>query len=143
MRKRKLFRSPHSGRTLCKVRTLRRGPDEDRRGKPTSENIGDKETFGYEALCGACIADEQRAELEAEALEPPESKLGLAEKHRDALRSFVETVFTDPQMILQVNDLDNRVRSSERQNKNVMWGIVRVLVVAVIALAALLATIGA
>jgi hypothetical protein len=45
-----------------------------------------------------------------------EEKLGLAELHRDALKSFIETIFTDPQKILQVKDLDNRVRKLEKQN---------------------------
>jgi hypothetical protein len=49
-----------------------------------------------------------------------EDKLGLAELQRDALKSFIETVFTDPQKILQVQDLDNRVRSLEKQT-NRLW----------------------
>jgi len=86
------------------------------------------------AICFGCQEKEEREQQETEILELLESKLGLAEKHRDALRSFIETVFTDPQKILKVQDLDNRVRSLETQN-NVMWGIVGVLVAAVIALA--------
>jgi len=83
-----------------------------------------------EPVCDTCI----EANRDAEIVAILEGKLGLSEKDRDALRSFIETVFTDPAKILQVKDLDNRVRSLERQN-NIMWGLVGVLVAAVIALA--------
>lgn len=87
-------------------------------------------------VCYSCIDAAENAEV----VSVLESKLGLGERDRDALRSFIETVFTDPQKILQVKDLDNRVRSLERQN-NIMWGIVGVLVAAVIALTALLVSV--
>lgn len=89
-----------------------------------------------QAVCESCI----EAEKDARVVALLESKLGLSEKDRDALRSFIETVFTDPAKILQVKDLDNRVRSLERQNV-IMWGIVGVLVAAVIALTALLVSV--
>ena len=70
-----------------------------------------------------------------------EDKLGLAELHRDALESFIETIFTDPQKILQVQDLDNRVRSLEKQT-NRLWiavgiagGLLAVLIPSVAAMA--------
>ncbi len=109
-------------------------------GQQVEENVLDHDTFGHEPLCDSCIADDREAEFEEEVIELLEGKLGLAEKHRDALRSFIETLFTDPQKILQVKDLDNRVNSLERQN-NIMWGIVGVLVAAVIALATLLVSV--
>jgi type IV secretory pathway component VirB8 len=70
-----------------------------------------------------------------------EDKLGLAELHRDALDSFIETIFTDPQKILQVQDLDNRVRNLEKQT-NRLWiavgiagGLLAVLITSVAAMA--------
>lgn len=91
-------------------------------------------------VCFLCLGREERERQETEVLELLESKLGLAEKDREALRLFIETIFTDPAKILQVQDVDNRVRSLERQNV-IMWGIVGVLVAAVIALTALLVSL--
>lgn len=61
-----------------------------------------------------------------------EEKLGLAEKHREALRSFIETIFTDPKKIVQLADLDNRVKGLERQN-TIMWAVIGGLVIALLA----------
>jgi hypothetical protein len=74
-----------------------------------------------------------------------ESKLGLAEWDRDALRSFIETVFTDLKKILQVQDLDNRMRELEKQNGRswtavqLAYGLLAVLITAVLAIAVALA----
>jgi hypothetical protein len=75
-----------------------------------------------------------------------EDKLGLAKLHRDALKSFIETIFTDPQKILQVQDLDNRVLSLEKQ-ANRLWiavgiarGLLALLITSVVAMALALAS---
>jgi hypothetical protein len=60
-------------------------------------------------------------------------------------RSFIETVFTDPKKILQVQDLDNRVRELEKQNGRfwtavqLAYGLLAVLITAVLAIAVALA----
>ncbi|MDP8953305.1 MAG: hypothetical protein M3N18_13935 [Actinomycetota bacterium] len=92
-------------------------------------------------VCFTCQEKEEREDLESEVLELLESKLGLAEKHRDALRSFIETVFTDPAKILQVKDLDNRVRDLEKQNTRlwtalgIAFGLVAISIAGVVAIA--------
>jgi hypothetical protein len=94
-----------------------------------------------EVVCDDC----QRAAL-SDALEEElslvlESKLGLTELHRDALKSFIETIFTDPQKDLLAQDLDNRVRSLEKQIRRlwiavgIVGGLLAVLIISVVALA--------
>jgi hypothetical protein len=112
-------------------------PNRDSWGLPRREDPEDD----LEVVCDDC----QRAALseapEEEILLVLEDKLGLAEPHRDALRSFIETIFTDPQKILLVQDLDNRVRSLEKQTHR-LWialgiagGLLAVLITLVVALA--------
>lgn len=88
--------------------------------------------------CEQC-RDESFAEaLEADILDTLERKLGLTEKDRDALREFIQTVFTDPKKILKVQELDNRVAGLEKQISN-LWTAVAVsvaLVSAAVAIAA-------
>jgi hypothetical protein len=76
-----------------------------------------------EAVCEDCLKMALGEALEADLLNLLEAKLGLAERHRDALRSFIETIFTEPKKILQLQDLDNRVRSLQTQ-VNVLWAAV-------------------
>jgi len=74
------------------------------------------------------------------SVEPAErgNKLGLAELHREALESFIET---NPQKIPQMQNLDNRVVSVEKQINSV-WiavgiagGLLAVLITSVVAIA--------
>src|SRR5918994_5049692 len=81
-------------------------PNKDAYGIP----IHDDPEEDREIVCKECLFAGLNEALEGEMLRVLESKLGLAERDRDALRSFIETVFTDPKKILQVKDLDNRVR---------------------------------
>ena len=96
-------------------------------------------------MCRDCHSAALSEALEEEMLLVLESKLGLAERDRDALRSFIETVFTDPKKILQVQDLDNRVRELEKQNGRfwtavqLAYGLLAVLITAVLAIAVALA----
>jgi hypothetical protein len=76
-----------------------------------------------EAVCRDCLGEQLGEALEEDLLNLLEDRLGLAERHRDALKSFIETIFTDPQKILQLQDLDNRVRSLQTQ-VNVLWAAV-------------------
>lgn len=99
-----------------------------------------------QAVCFGCQEKEEREQQETEVLELLESKLGLAERHRDALRSFIETVFTDPQKILRVQDLDNRVGELEKQNGR-LWvalgitaGLVAISIAGVVGIALALAS---
>jgi len=43
-----------------------------------------------------------------------ERKLGLSEKDRNALKTFIETIFTDPEKILKLERLNSRVENLER-----------------------------
>ena len=70
----------------------------------------------------------------------------MAEKHRDALKLFIETIFTDPQKILQMQDLNNRVSDLEKQTGR-LWvalgiaaGLVAISIAAVVAIALALAS---
>jgi hypothetical protein len=102
-------------------------------GEPMHQDPEDE----HEAVCEDCLRKGLGEALEADFLFLIESKLGLEERHRDALRSFIETIFTDPQKILQVKDLDNRVRHLESQTK-LLWTVyVGAILVLLVALAAL------
>jgi hypothetical protein len=129
---------------LC-VRCERRyteDPNKDAWGIPMHEDPEDD----LEVVCKDCRSAALSEALEEEMLLVLEEKLGLAELHRDALKSFIETIFTDPQKILQVKDLDNRVRELEKQNGR-LWaalgiegGLLAALLAAVVAIALALAS---
>ena len=106
---------------IC-VRCKRRyteDPNRDSVGEPMHEDPEDD----LEVVCRDCRSAALSEALQGEMLLVLEDKLGLAEQHRDALKSFIETIFTDPKKILQVQDLDNRVRSLQTQ-VNVMWAAI-------------------
>jgi hypothetical protein len=116
-------------------------PNKDAYGIPIHDDPEDD----LEIVCRECQSAALSAALEGEMLRVLESKLGLAERDRDALRSFIETVFTDPKKILQVQDLDNRVRELEKQNERywtllqIAYGLLAVLIAAFIGIALALA----
>jgi hypothetical protein len=92
-------------------------------------------------VCDDCQSAALSETLQEEMLLVLEDKLGLAELHREALESFIETIFTDPQKIPQVQNLDNRVVSVEKQINSV-WiavgiagGLLAVLITSVVAIA--------
>lgn len=66
-------------------------------------------------VCQECSLKDIQEAFESDTLALIEEKLGLSEKDRGALKSFIETVFTDPKKILKVQELDNRVEGLERQ----------------------------
>jgi hypothetical protein len=109
-------------------------PNKDAYGIPIHDDPEDD----LEIVCRECQSAALSAALEGEML-------GLAERDRDALRSFIETVFTDPKKILQVQDLDNRVRELEKQNERywtllqIAYGLLAVLIAAFIGIALALA----
>ena len=112
-------------------------PNRDSWGLPRHEDQEDD----LEVVCHGCQSVAHIEALEEEMLPVLEDKLGLAELHRDTLKSFIEIIFTDPQKILQVQDLDNRVRSLEKQT-NRLWiavgiggGLLAVLITSVVAIA--------
>jgi len=99
-----------------------------------------------EVVCDDCGAEALNKALEEQMLLVLEDKLGLAERHRDALRSFIETIFTDPQKILQMEDLNNRVSDLEKQTGR-LWvalgiaaGLVAISIAGVVAIALALAS---
>jgi hypothetical protein len=126
---------------LC-VRCERRyteDPNKDAYGLPMNDDPEDD----LEVVCRDCRSAALSEALEGEMLRVLESKLGLAERDRDALRSFIETIFTDPKKILQVKDLDNRVRELEKQT-NLLWMVyVSAILALLIALAALVVSVAA
>jgi hypothetical protein len=92
-------------------------------------------------VCDDCQSAALSETLQEEMLLVLEDKLGLAELHREALESFIETHFTDPQKIPQMQNLDNRVVSVEKQTNSV-WiavgiagGLLAVLITSVVAIA--------
>ena len=128
---------------IC-VRCKRRyteDPNRDSVGEPMHEDPEDD----LEVVCDDCQSAALSEALQEEMLFVLEEKLGLAEVHRDALKSFIETIFTDPQKILRVQDLDNRVRELEKQNGRfwtllqLAYGLLAVLITAVLAIAVALA----
>ena len=72
-------------------------------------------------LCNHCLEEDFNHVLEEEIVATLESKLGLAERHRDALRAFIETIFTDPEKILKPERLSNRVEGLEKDLSIWKW----------------------
>lgn len=104
------------------------------------------ELFGDEPFCDQCIMEDQAQELEGDVLALLETKPGLGEEDRLALKSVVQTIFTDPAKILRVERTENRVSALEGQIKT-FWvvlgiaaGLIAVLIAAVIAIALALAS---
>jgi hypothetical protein len=94
-----------------------------------------------EPVCSECQAEDLGRALEEDILLLLERKLGLAERHRDALKLFIETIFTDPQKILQMQDLNNRVRELEKQT-NLLWMVyVSAILALLVALASLVVSV--
>jgi hypothetical protein len=112
-------------------------PNRDCWGFPRHEDPEDD----IEVVCDDCQSAALSEALEEEMSLVLEDKLGLAELHRDTLKSFIETIFTDPQKILQVQHLDNRVRCLEKQT-NRLWiavgiegGLLAALITSVVTMA--------
>jgi nucleoside-triphosphatase THEP1 len=82
-----------------------------------------------EAVCWQCRSEAFGQALRADMVQIIDETLGLGETDRRAIRSFIETIFTDPKKILQVRDLDNRVRYLEKQN-NIMWTVIGGVIIA-------------
>lgn len=72
-------------------------------------------------LCRHCVKEDLGRALEEEIVTTLERKLGLAERHRDALRAFIETIFTDPKKILKLEQLSNRVSGLEKDLSIWKW----------------------
>jgi hypothetical protein len=103
---------------IC-VRCKRRytdDPNRDSVGEPMHEDPEDD----LEVVCDDCREIAFGAALREDVVEILDETLGLGEVDRNAIRAFIETIFTDPKKILQVQDLDNRVRELEKQN-NRLW----------------------
>jgi hypothetical protein len=128
---------------IC-VRCKRRyteDPNRDSVGEPMHEDPEDD----LEVVCDDCRKAAFGAALREDVVEILDETLGLGQVDRRAIRAFIETVFTDPQKILQVQDLDNRVRELEKQNGRfwtavqLAYGLLAVLITAVLAIAVALA----
>jgi hypothetical protein len=72
-------------------------------------------------LCQHCMKEDLGRALEDDTLATLERKLGLAERHRDALRAFIEMIFTDPEKILKLERLSNRVSGLEKDLSIWKW----------------------
>jgi hypothetical protein len=112
-------------------------PNRDAVGKPMHQDPEDDD----EVVCEDCLRKGLGEALEADLLYVLEDKLGLAEKHRDALKLFIETIFTDPQKILQMQDLNNRVRELEKQTDRLWTVYVGAILALLVALAALVISV--
>jgi hypothetical protein len=119
---------------------LTEDPVRDIYGLPMSDHLF-KSDEEREPVCSTCQSEALGRALEEDILSLLEDKLGLAEKHRDGLRLFIETIFTDPQKILQMQDLNNRVRQLEKQT-NLLWMVyVSAILALLIALASLVVSV--
>ena len=112
-------------------------PNRDAVGNPMHQNPEDD----HEPRCNDCAEEAFAEAFEKDLLDFFEDKLGLAEKHRDALKLFIETIFTDPQKILQMEDLNKRVSDLEKQIGR-LWvalgiaaGLVAISIAGVVAIA--------
>jgi len=116
-------------------------PNRDSVGEPMHEDPEDD----LEVVCDDCSEAALGAALREDVVEILDETLGLGEVDRRAIRAFIETIFTDPKKVLQVKDLDNRVRELEKQN-NRLWiavgiegGLLGVLIAGFIGIALALA----
>ncbi len=98
------------------------------------------------AVCMQCRMDALDETLREVTVRTIEETLGLGEIDRSAIKAFIETVFTDPAKILQVQDLHNRVGELEKQNGR-LWlalgicaGLVAISIAAIVAVALALAS---
>jgi hypothetical protein len=112
-------------------------PNRDIAGKPMNENPEDDR----EAVCMTCLREGVSAALREEVVEIIDETLGLGEVDRKAIRAFIETIFTDPQKILQVQDLHNRVRELEKQTNYLWMAFMGAILALLIALAALVVSV--
>lgn len=87
-------------------------PTRDISGGPMPDHMLDERD--HNPLCRQCLHEDLDKALEAGILETLESKLGLSEENRDALKAFIETVFTDPEKILKLELLNSRVSELEK-----------------------------
>ncbi len=109
-------------------------PNRDPAGEPMHEHPEDD----VEAVCMPCLEAALDEALRAGMVETIEATLGLGETDRQAIKAFIETIFTDPRKILRVQDLDNRVRHLEEQNKLLWTVLIGAIIVMLIALLAAL-----
>lgn len=103
---------------LCKRCEERYTEDHERggTGRPVIRSPWEEEEENpYFSFCEQCIGESFGEAFEHDVLSTIEKKLGLTEKDRDALKGFIQTIFTDPKKILKVQELDNRVAGLEKQ----------------------------
>jgi hypothetical protein len=111
-------------------------------GEPIANHFFESEE-ARKPVCDECRSEAFGEALQETMMEVLEEKLGLAEKDRDALRTFIQTIFTDPEKILKLERVNNRLESLEREVSTWKWvsGItagvaISALILAVTALAA-------
>ena len=71
--------------------------------------------------CQHCMKEDFGRALEEDIVATFERELGLAERHRDALRALIEAIFTDPEKILKLEQLSTRVSCLERDLSIWKW----------------------
>jgi len=112
-------------------------PNKDAYGIP----IHDYPEDDLEVVCGECRRAAFGVALREDVVEIIDETLGLGEVDRKAIRAFIETIFTDPQKILQAQDLHNRVRELEKQTNYLWMAFMGAILALLIALAALVVSV--
>lgn len=108
-------------------------------GRPTHRDPWLEELNPLFSSCERCVRERFSEAFEQDVLGTIERKLGLTEKDRDALRDFIQTVFTDPKKILKVQELENRVEGLEKQRTFLLWVIGACITLTVVCVGAVIA----
>jgi hypothetical protein len=120
---------------IC-VRCKRRyteDPNRDSVGEPMHEDPEDD----LEVVCNDCLERAFTDSLKRGIEEVIDERLDLSEKDRTSLKKVVELVVTEPEKVLELKDLGNKVRELEKQT-NLLWmvyvGAILVLLIALVEL---------
>jgi hypothetical protein len=124
---------------IC-VRCKRRyteDPNRDSVGEPMHEDPEDD----LEVVCNDCLEQAFTDSLKKGIEEVIDERLDLSENDRMSLKKVVELVVTEPEKVLELKDLGNKVRDLEKQTNRLWMVYVGAILALLIALAALVVSV--
>jgi hypothetical protein len=112
-------------------------PNRDPAGEPMHEDPEDD----LEVVCNDCLERAFTDSLKKGIEEVIDERLDLSENDRTSLKKVVELVVTEPEKVLELKDLGNKVRELEKQT-NLLWMVyVSAILALLIALAPLVVSV--